>query len=523
MSRYSTRINRAARLTALGVLLPILAMAQNYVFGPNVRVNDDPAGSVEHSTMSSGGHCMAARGDTVYLAMEDYRQNYEKHIFVARSTNAGRTFQPNVRVDNTIPGCEGVLPSLALDGNGVIHIVWSNINLRWADFPYYSRSTDGGRTFSTPIRICDSFALAQHGVSAIATSRTGRLVYVARAEQCYQPDSANRIVLNRSTDGGASFLPCYAQVTPGAIGGYSYPSVAVLEDTIVLVSWFQNSPSHGLDVYFARSANGGVSFGPSLLLNDTVGNGNHQEWCSVGVDSLGRVFVTYIGGTMTGLLGLAVSTDTGRTFRHEVGIPGTTGGRYTSLEGRPGGQLYLAYNYPDPLDRTDVGFVYSPDGGETFLPRADPCDVGWGIYKDYAAVAANEDGTAFVAWSDARNDPDSLFDLDVYFATGTMAAIEDKPRESAEEVTYLVVPSPVMGLVCVEYCIPKAGNVRVTVCDLIGRQVAELSDKIELAGRHHLTWSGRNQHGRQVGSGVYFVTVQTAFGVTCRKFEYVRE
>jgi hypothetical protein len=407
----------AAGLAAIGVLLPILAMAQNFVFGPNVRVNDDPAGSVEHHTRSSGGHCMAARGDTVYLAMEDYRQNYEKHIFFARSTDAGRTFQPNVRVDNTMPGCEGVTPALALDDSGVIHIVWSNINLRWADFPYYSRSTDGGRTFSPPIRVCDSFALGQHGVSAIATSRSGRFVYVARDEQCFQPDSEHRVVMNRSTDGGATFLPQSTRVSAEFTGIISYPSVSAFGDTIVLVSWYQTSPSHGWDIYFARSTDGGASFGPSLLLNDTVGNGLSQDWPSLGVDSLGRVFVAYVGGTMTGLLGLAVSTDTGRTFRHEIGIPGTIDGRYTSLQARRGGQLYLAYRLGGGYD-ADIGFVCSLDGGTTFLPPADPCDVGWGIAQNYPTVAANEEGTAFVAWSDARNDPDSLFYLDVYFATG---------------------------------------------------------------------------------------------------------
>jgi hypothetical protein len=302
-----------------------------------------------------------------------------------------------------------------------------------------------------------------------------------------------------------------------------YPLVAVFSDTIVLVAWYQGSPSHGDDAYFARSTDGGVSFGPSLLLNDTVGNGLYQAYTSVSVDSLGRVFVTYCGGTVTGQLGLAVSTDTGRTFRHEIGVPQTTRGGNTSLQALRGGQLFLAYDYAGPADDPDVGFIYSPDGGETFLPPANPCDVGWGIAQNYAAVAANEEATAFVAWSDARNDPDSLFYLDVYFAAGTMAAVEEKPRESAEEVTYLVVPSPVIGLVCVEYCIPKARNVRVTVCDLIGRQVAELSDKVELAGRHHLTWDGHDQQCRPAVSGIYFVVVETGSGRACRKFEYVRE
>ncbi|TET17839.1 MAG: hypothetical protein E3J78_07110, partial [Candidatus Cloacimonadota bacterium] len=50
------------------VLLFLIAsiFAQGYVFGPNIRVNDDPAGSSSHWAPHGGQRGVAVRGDTVY-------------------------------------------------------------------------------------------------------------------------------------------------------------------------------------------------------------------------------------------------------------------------------------------------------------------------------------------------------------------------------------------------------------------------------------------------------------------------
>jgi flagellar hook assembly protein FlgD len=90
-------------------------------------------------------------------------------------------------------------------------------------------------------------------------------------------------------------------------------------------------------------------------------------------------------------------------------------------------------------------------------------------------------------------------------------------------VACAVTPNPAQGPVNIEYCTEEAGNAKVVICDLTGRQVAELIDRVEPSGRHYLTWNGRDQQGRQVGSGIYFATIRTVSGVACRKFEYVRE
>ena len=61
LARAFESVSRRAAPAAMALLFPILLMAQNYVFGPNVRVNDDPAGhGINHMMVAPGQHSIAA-------------------------------------------------------------------------------------------------------------------------------------------------------------------------------------------------------------------------------------------------------------------------------------------------------------------------------------------------------------------------------------------------------------------------------------------------------------------------------
>ena len=227
------RIVGSLVVTALMLLVPGRALSQNYVFGPNVRVNDDPPGSALHQTLSPGQHLMAARGDTVDIVWSDGRGG-TMHVRFARSDDGGLSFRPSVQVDVTV----GRKPSLAVDDSGTVHISWLNRGPT-GDFTCYARSTDGGQSFLPPIRACDSLHRNQGAEPSIAVSKSGRLVYVVRSEVWNDsyPGSQFQIKLSRSTDGGATFLRPDILVYPDTTVNMHNPSVAVFQDTTVLVAW----------------------------------------------------------------------------------------------------------------------------------------------------------------------------------------------------------------------------------------------------------------------------------------------
>jgi hypothetical protein len=67
------------------------------------------------------------------------------------------------------------------------------------------------------------------------------------------------------------------------------------------------------------------------------------------------------------------------------------------------------------------------------------------------------------------------------------------------------VPNPFNPTTTIRFIIPIASNVRLHVYDVTGRRIATLIDRGLSAGEHSVVWSGRDDMGRSVASGVYVV------------------
>ena len=65
-------------------------------------------------------------------------------------------------------------------------------------------------------------------------------------------------------------------------------------------------------------------------------------------------------------------------------------------------------------------------------------------------------------------------------------------------------PNPFNPETTIEYEIAKTSIVRLSILDLVGREVIKLMDTIQSAGRHTLRWDGRDKNLQVVASGVYF-------------------
>ncbi len=63
---------------------------------------------------------------------------------------------------------------------------------------------------------------------------------------------------------------------------------------------------------------------------------------------------------------------------------------------------------------------------------------------------------------------------------------------------------------------------KLAVYDLSGRLVKVLAEGHEKAGVFTKTWSGTNDSGRRVGTGVYFVRLQSKSGTATRKMVLVK-
>jgi len=70
-------------------------------------------------------------------------------------------------------------------------------------------------------------------------------------------------------------------------------------------------------------------------------------------------------------------------------------------------------------------------------------------------------------------------------------------------------PNPFQGSTTIDYGVARESRVRITIHNALGRRVATLADGWNLAGQHSLTWDGRDASGTLVGSGVYWLRLES--------------
>lgn len=78
-------------------------------------------------------------------------------------------------------------------------------------------------------------------------------------------------------------------------------------------------------------------------------------------------------------------------------------------------------------------------------------------------------------------------------------------------------PNPFNPSTRIEFSLPQAGNITLTIYDALGRTVRRLASGMTEAGQHAVVWNGSNEQGQAVSSGVYFYRLETANGSYSRK------
>ena len=183
-----------------------------------------------------------ARG-VVYVAWRHIYPVNLRDMAVASSTDGGRTFSQPVRVSEDgwqLEGCPEDGPSIAAAPNGTLHIAWPTISDKGASRKgiFYSYSTDGGRTFAPRSRVDEGEDVtnAAHPQIAIVD---GRVAVVWDESTAAGPRVRLRLIGPRDGTGPwrPEFAPAVIFSEPGPI---SYPAVAA-SGTGLVGAWTTNT------------------------------------------------------------------------------------------------------------------------------------------------------------------------------------------------------------------------------------------------------------------------------------------
>ena len=498
------------------LIFPLFLFSQNnYVFGPSIRVNDDPPGSSWHSVRSSGQHGIVCRGDTVYIVFDDERNSSNRYVYFSKSTDAGTTWSPNIRIDGDLPGIETGGASITLDAKGWLYVTWMSWEAGNDRNVYFAKSTDGGENFSYPVIVNDTTRTTQE-MPSIAVDSSGQKIFIAWDDTRNPVGFPNYdIYFSRSTDGGLNFEPSIRVDDTGNDSSWQQiPSIGCTRsgDTIY-VAWRDDRNCNGtdnIDVYFSRSVDGGVSFEPNILVNDTVGTTWKRQWDpSLWVDNSGTIYIVWDDGFYPSF---AKSIDGGQSFIGEQSVSDTaTGGKYPSICSINDSFIYVAWQDQRTYSQTgdDIYFSFSSDGGSTFNPnvRVNDLEVTEDAWDWDANITVNNDGKVFVAWDSDRND---IWNWDIYFATGQYVGIMEEVRSQRLEARLQCYPNPFSKLINISFSVGRsAKSVGLRIYDVSGRLVRQY-DYTTMGLSNYIIWYGDDEQGHQVPCGIYFVRIKTS-------------
>ena len=71
-------------------------------------------------------------------------------------------------------------------------------------------------------------------------------------------------------------------------------------------------------------------------------------------------------------------------------------------------------------------------------------------------------------------------------------------------------PNPFNPVTNIDIAVPESGLMQFAIYDILGRQVFEHKQTFANPGHYRFTWSGKNNYGSSLSSGVYLLTVRFA-------------
>ncbi len=264
------------------------------------------------------------------------------------------------------------------DGSQEVYLLWQEIVFSGGSHGgeiFFSRSSDGGRSFSAPLNLSNTPAGAGKGRLTAQLWHNGSLdLALGSAGELYAAwtEYEGTLWFRRSTDGGASFS-APLRVAGNAVEPARGPALAVGPGNAIYLAWTVGEDP-AADLRFTRSEDGGRSFGsPQILLSSR----GHADAPKLAVDSEGTLHLVYAESPAGPLrryhIRYARSTDGGRSFEEPRDISGRHAEEFESvsfpaLSVDGADNLYLVWElFPNQRERPrGLGITASTDGGRTF-------------------------------------------------------------------------------------------------------------------------------------------------------------
>ena len=322
-----TRNITNSAINGIGALFPRIAITRTGRTRAYVVYDDDTGGprqayfirskknaAFKHPSILSSGN------DGGFTPVVDVDSNGIVHVAWASSANGPRQVlyvsSPDLGFTFTQPANlsksagEGFAPVIAIDNEDAVNLAWQDTG-SGSSVIMFSRSTNGGATFSTPKRV--SGGTGDASGPEIVADRFGGLS-VAWVQP--QASGGSEIMISRTNDGGQTFS-APSVVTSGRSADFSDLAIFSTHNTTYLAYTDNNADQ----VFLTQGQSDLLTFSSPIQLSHADASKGRAHSPSVAVDGNGRIHAVWIDssilGNDEGLLVYRSSSD-GQTFTAPV-------------------------------------------------------------------------------------------------------------------------------------------------------------------------------------------------------------
>ncbi|MFC2093317.1 T9SS type A sorting domain-containing protein [Bacteroidota bacterium] len=449
-----------------------------FYYSSNGGLNWDGGILTSNVSRPSGDPVIIVDTNEHFYFIQNSGAPYFNNHLVQKSTDngiiwsEGFTYGDTTKVQDKPWGCVDLTNSFYRNN---IYITWSMFDEYMSYDPndssyiMFTRSTDGGQSFSTPLRICEAAG------NAIDSSNTveGAVPCVGPNGEIYVSWSGPLgIVFDKSTDGG--------------------------------ITWLDND-------IFVTTQPGGWAFN---IPGVNRCNGFPVTTCDLsGGQYNGTIYINWSdqrNGTDDTDIWLIKSTDGGNTWGSVKRVNNDLSGRHQFLNWMTVDQItgYLYFIFYDRRyytnDLTDVYLVRSTDGGETFenvrISTTPFYCLPYVFFGDYINISAHNNRIRPI-WTRVEGSYTSIWTaiIDTFYNVGFQQTSTEIPESYKLYQNY---PNPFNPTTNINFDIPANSYISLSIYNSLGQEVATLVNENLSTGKYKVEWDA-NGHP----SGMYYCRI----------------
>jgi len=425
------------------LLTATLSQAQ---WEPDVRLTNDPSAS---STSYNNAWCIAASGDTIHVVWYDSR-NGNTEIYYKRSVDGGISWGPDTRLTTSLGYSES--PSIAISGS-LLHVVWYDHRTGSNDI-FYKSSTDGGETWGADTQLTSGIA----DEADVSLAASGSYVYIVWDDDRWGNYQYQTYFMG-SADGGLTWGDESRLSNTATYSGF--PTVAA-NGPDVLAFWEDDRTGNG-DIFYKRSANGGLTWGQETQLTTDPAD-SWDPSVSVYDSLVNVVWMDSRHGSYE--IYFKRSTDLGISWGPDTRLTDASGdSKYPNLNMSDLTTLHVVWE-DNRYGNFEIFYKRSADGGLSW--EQDIRLTSTTGISEHASVAI-ADSTVHVTWTDARDGNKEIYyrrNLSNGYPLGIDDAFSNMNEKEIE-----IYPNPASDKAYIKFNQGFTGDAKICVYNILGEKL----------------------------------------------------